>query len=92
MPEVRSMIHMFNADADVETTYPVAEIIQNLSSETTVAEPCKVKGVLREAFRLASINVTGGRVNSQEIIQTVCKMPALDEWLEQAKIDFTETV
>lgn len=91
MPEVRSMIHMFNADADVETTYPISEIIQNLSSETTVAEPCQVLGVGREALRLASINLTGGRSNSIEIIETICKMPMVDEWLTQARIDFPET-
>lgn len=85
MPEVRSMIHMFNADADVETTYPTAEIIQNLSKETTIAEPCRVYKVDRETFRLASVNMTGGRVNAIDIIQSVCKMPTLDEWVEHAR-------
>lgn len=87
MPHVRSMIHMFNADADVETTYPIAEIIQNLSKETTVAEPCKVKGVSREKLRLASINLTGGRVNAVEIMETVCGWPELDDILAMAERD-----
>lgn len=90
MPEIRSMIHMFNADADVETTYPISEIIQNLSSETTIAEPCRVMGVGREALRLASINLTGGRVNSVEIVESICKMPMFDEWLDQAILDIEE--
>ncbi|MNY67200.1 hypothetical protein D3C86_2047420 [compost metagenome] len=84
------MIHMFNADADVETTYPISEIIQNLSSETTIAEPCRVMGVGREALRLASINLTGGRVNAVEIVESICKMPMFDEWLEQATKDIEE--
>lgn len=87
MPTIRSMIHRYNADADVETTYPTAEIIQNLSKETTVAEPCKIAGVGLETQRLACINLTGGRVNSIEIIQTICKMPTLDEWVEMAKAE-----
>lgn len=87
MPEVRSSIHMFGADADVETTYPTAEIIMNLSKETTVAEPCKIAGVGREAQRLASINITGGLVNSIEIMETICKTPTLDEWLDAFKQD-----
>jgi len=85
MPNVQSMIHMFNADADVETTYPTAEIIQNLSKETTIAEPCRVMGVGREALRLASVNMTGGRGNAVEIIETICKMPTFDQWVELAK-------
>lgn len=85
MPEVRSLIHVFNADADVETTYPTAEIIQNLSKRTTMAEPCRVQGIGKETLRLASVNITGGRVNSYEIITSVCKMPTFDEWLDKYK-------
>lgn len=90
MPEVQSLVHMFNADADVETTYPTAEIIQNLSKETTMNEPCRIYGVGREVQRLASINLTGGRVNSIEILETVCDWPTLDQWLEEAKADMME--
>lgn len=89
MPQVRSMIHMFNADADVETTYPTAEIIQNLSKETMISEPCRVRGVGRETLLQASINLTGGRVNAVEIIEKVCKMPPLDAWVEHAKEKMT---
>lgn len=88
MPEVQSLVHMFNADADVETTYPTAEIIQNLSKETTMNEPCSIQGVGREKQRLASVNLTGGRVNAVEIIESVCGWPKFDEWLEEAKKDF----
>lgn len=87
MPDVRSMIHVFNSDADVETTYPTAEIIQNLSKETTMNEPCKIRGVGREVQRHASINLTGPQENCLEIVQTICKMPSLDEWVAQAKLD-----
>ena len=87
MPEVQSMIHVFNSDADVETTYPTAEIIQNLSKETTMNEPCKIRGVGREVQRHASINLTGPQENCLEIVQTICKMPSLDQWVAQAKID-----
>lgn len=89
MPDVQSSIHMFNADADVETTYPTAQIIQNISKETTLSEPCRILGISPEAQRLACINVTGGRVNSIEIMQSVCKMPTLDQWLELARQETT---
>lgn len=87
MPDVRSMVHVFNSDADVETTYPTAEIIQNLSKETTMNEPCKIRGVGREVQRHASINLTGPQENCIEIVETICKMPTLDQWVAQAKLD-----
>ncbi len=92
MPTVRSMIHVFNSDADVETTYPTAEIIQNLSKETTMNEPCKIQGVLREVQRHAAINLTAPQENAIEIVETVCKMPTLDEWAEAARKDLLEIV
>jgi hypothetical protein len=87
MPTVRSMLHVFNSDADVETTYPTAEIIQNLSKETTMNEPCKIKGVLKEVQRHAAINLTAPQENAIEIVETICKMPTLDQWAEQARKD-----
>lgn len=92
MPTIRSSIHMFNADADVETTYPRAEIVQNLSKETTMYEPCRVYGIDRETLRLASINLTGGRVNAVEIQQSVCGWPLLDDMLEMAKEEMTTLI
>jgi len=92
MPTVRSMIHVFNSDADVETTYPTAEIIQNLSKETTMNEPCKIQGVLREVQRHAAINLTAPQENAIEIVETVCKMPNLDKWVEEARKDLLEKV
>lgn len=85
LPDTRSLIHMFASDADVETTYPTAEIIQNISKETTMAEPCRIEGVGREAQRFAGINLTAGLVNSVEIVESVCKAPKLDDWVELAK-------
>jgi len=76
---------MFNSDADVETTYPTAEIILNLSRDTTILEPSKVKGVDKETQRLAAVNMTGGLVNSVEIVESICKMPTLDEWVKLAQ-------
>lgn len=84
LPGIKSSIHTFNADADVETTYPTVEIILNLSKETTVAEPIKVKGIGFETLRHASINLTGGQVNSVDILESVCKMPSLDDWVSHA--------
>lgn len=85
MPTIRSMINRYCADADVETTYPTAEIIQNLSKETTVAEPVRISGIGAETQRKACINLTAGPVNSIELMQTVCNAPPMDAWLERAR-------
>lgn len=85
MPTIQSMINKFCADADVETTYPTAEIIQNLSKETTIAEPCRIAGVSPGMQRKISINLTAGPVNSIEILQATCKAPTMDQWLEHAR-------
>lgn len=82
LTDVESGIYMYNSDADVETTYPIAEIINNLSKETTVSEPCRVDGVNSDELRFVSVNITGGRINALEIMQNVCKLPKLDDWLD----------
>lgn len=82
MPEVRSTVYKFGADADVETTYPTAEIIMNLGKEQTEAEPCYILGVKAEAQRRQSINITGGRVNAIEIMQEINNLASLDAWVE----------
>lgn len=79
---IHSTIFLYNSDADVATTYPVAEIINNLSKETTVTEPCDVEGIDGDQLRLVAVNITGGRVNSLEMMQNVCGLPKLDTWLE----------
>lgn len=82
MPHIQSTIYMFGADADVETTYPTAEIIMNLGKEQTVAEPCYIKGVRDDIQRRQSINITGGRVNALEIMQSINGLKSLDEWAD----------
>lgn len=73
---------MFGADADVETTYPTAEIILNLGKEQTEAELCYISAIGAEAQRRQSINITGGRVNAIEIMQTVNNLAPLDTWAD----------
>lgn len=89
MPTIQSMINRYCADADVETTYPTAEIIQNLSKETTIAEPVRIAGTSPETQRKACINLTAGPVNSIELMQTVCNAPTMDQWLERARESMT---
>lgn len=84
------MLHMFNADADVETTYPIAGIIQNVGKEATLSEPCRISGVTQAMQKLVAVNMSGGVVNAIEVMQATCKIPALDLWVEEARKDFAE--
>ncbi len=88
LPDVQSTIYTYCSDADVETTYPTAEIINNMSRDTTVSEPCRIKGVTKSDLRLVAVNITGGPSNAIEILQKTAKMPLLSEWLEEARREF----
>ncbi len=85
MPHIKTRLYKFNADADLETTYPTCEIIMNLGKETTISEPCRIKGVGIEAQRKLSINLTAGPVNAIEIMQSACKIKSLDDWAEEIR-------
>lgn len=82
LPTVQSTVYKFGADADVETTYPTAEIIMNVGKEQTNAEPGKLIGVSGEEQRRQSINVTAGKVNAIEIMQSINKLRPLDDWAD----------
>ena len=85
LKHIRSMIYMYCSDADVETTYPTAEIITNMSKETTISEPCKIEGISDSQIRLITVNLTGGPVNAIEILQLTSGLKTLEEWLQLAK-------
>lgn len=86
MPTIYSRIFKFGSDADVETTYPICEIILNMGRETTISEPCRIRGVGVDAQRRLSVNLTGGLVNSIEILQTAKCMPlSMDDYVERIR-------
>lgn len=86
MPTVLSRVYKFASDADVETTYPICEIILNLGRETTISEPCRIRGVSVEQQRRLSVNLTGGAVNSIEILQAAKSMTlSMDDYVERIR-------
>ncbi|MNO25611.1 hypothetical protein D3C76_154530 [compost metagenome] len=78
LPSVRSFVRRYTSDADIGSTYPNGEIILNLSKMTTMYEVCRIAGVTASKQRLVGINLTGGPVNSIEIMTEVMKAP--DPW------------
>lgn len=82
LPTVRSGVRKAVSDADIGSTYPNGEILMNLSKMTTMMEVCRVAGVLPSKQRLLGVNLTGGPVNSIEIMTDVMKAPNPFELLE----------
>ncbi|MNH53896.1 hypothetical protein D3C73_56040 [compost metagenome] len=82
LPSVRSFVRRYTSDADIGSTYPNGEIIMNLSKMTTMYEVCRIAGVTASKQRLVGINLTGGPVNSIEIMTDVMKAPDPFELLE----------
>lgn len=82
LPNVRSLIRMYVSDADIESTYPNGEIAMNLSKETTMGEMCRVQGVTPARHRILGVNLTGGPVNSIEIMTEITGLPSQFKMLE----------
>lgn len=75
LPSVRSYVRRYTSDADIGSTYPNGEIILNLSKMTTMYEVCRIAGVTTSKQRLVGVNLTGGPVNSIEILMETMKAP-----------------
>lgn len=91
LPSVRSFIRRYTSDADIGSTYPNGEIVLNLSKMTTMFEVCRIAGVIPSRQRILGVNLTGGPVNSIEIMSEVMGAPdpfelldAFEEKLKQA--------
>lgn len=82
LPSVRSFVRRYTSDADIGSTYPNGEIILNLSKMTTMYEVGRIAGITASKQRLVGINLTGGPVNSIEIMTEVMKAPEPFELLE----------
>lgn len=82
LPTVRSFVRRYTSDADIGSTYPNGEIIMNLSKMTTMYEVCRIAGVTPSKQRLVGVNLTGGPVNSIEIMTETMKAPDPFELLE----------
>lgn len=84
LPTVRSFVRRYTSDADIGSTYPNGEIIMNLSKMTTMYEVCRIEGVTASKQRLVGVNLTGGPVNSIEIMMDTMNAPdpfqLLDEY------------
>lgn len=82
LPGLRSLIYRYVSDADIASTYPNGQIILNLSKDTTALELCKIRGVSTEEQILLGVNLTGGKVNSIEIMTTIGRLPTLRDMLD----------
>lgn len=82
IPNLLSLIYRYVSDADIASTYPNGQIILNLSKDTTILEMCKIRGISNDEQILLGVNLTGGKVNSMEIMTTVGKLPTFRDMLD----------
>jgi hypothetical protein len=91
LPDLRSYVRLYTSDEDIGSTYPNGEIIMNLSKMTTMYEVGKIAGVTRSKQRLIGVNLTGGTVNSIEIMMEAMKAPSpfdlLDAFREELEAE-----
>lgn len=78
--DIPSLIFAMLADLDIVGTYPTLEILLNISKETTHREVVRIEGISEENQRRIGINLSGGRVNSIEILVTVLQAAYPQEW------------
>lgn len=69
------------ADLDIEGTYPTAEIILNVSKETTKRELCKIQGKDESSQRRMGLNMTNPMGNANEIACDILDLPTYDNLL-----------
>lgn len=82
LPDVSSEIFTYVSDLDVSAAYPTAQVILNISKETTYREICKVKGVGETRKRYAGINLLAGPVNAYSVTRDLMKAPKFDDLLK----------
>lgn len=90
LPSVRSFVRRYTSDADIGSTYPNGEIILNLSKMTTMYEVGRIAGITASKQRLVGINLTGGPVNSIEILTDVMKAPDPFQLLEAFEAELAQ--
>lgn len=91
LPTVKSFVRKYTSDADIGSTYPNGEIILNLSKMTTMFEVARIAGLGAEQQRLLGINLTGGVVNSVEIMMMAMKAPSPFELIDAYRSELEGT-
>ncbi len=74
------------ADLDIEGTYPTAEVILNVSKETTKRELCKIQGKDERLQRKMGLNMTNPQGNAIEIACDILDLPSFDILLKEIEL------
>lgn len=89
LPDYRTKAHAHSSDIDISSGYPNIEITMNVSKDTTYHELARIEGLTEDEWRIAGLNMLGGKVNSLSFAHTVYKLPKVDEvyqkWVESQK-------
>lgn len=82
-PEQFTKAILWVLDIDVKSSYPSTGVWMNISRETLFRVMCRIMGVDFEDQRRMGLNLPSGRVNSINIMRTICQAPRQIEMLER---------
>ncbi len=81
--KLKTNIRIHTHDLDIRGAYPTAQIISNVSKETTKTELVQISGIDSYVSRMENINLFSGHVNALEYCQTMFNFPQLNEMLNE---------
>lgn len=83
LPDFYAKVIRWVLDIDVKSSYPSTGVWSNISRETVRRVMCRIMGIDFETQRRAGLNLSSGRVNSIDIMKTLCNAPRLPTMLDR---------
>lgn len=87
LPNVKSMVYHSLADLDLESTYPNAQMVLNISKETTLFESGLIQGMSEDERRELGLLLTSGNTAALEIGIKYFGMPSPAQLIQQYERD-----
>ena len=87
LPNIKSMIYHSLADLDLESTYPNAQLVLNISKETTLFETGLIRDMSEAQRRELGLLLTSGNTAALEIGIKYFGLPSPAQLIEQYEKD-----
>ena len=90
LPAIKSMIYHSLADLDLESTYPNAQLVLNISKETTLFETGLIRDMSEAQRRELGLLLTSGNTAALEIGIKYFGLPSSAQLIAQYEKDHQE--
>ena len=91
LPNIKSMIYHSLADLDLESTYPNAQLVLNISKETTLFETGLIRDMSEAQRRELGLLLTSGNTAALEIGIKYFGLPSPAQLIAQYEKDHQES-